>query len=90
MNAQFWPTQFDRLHCFLLNLECLGPAGQIEAVINECNESNGSFHAPAHNRSHRWELNLHGVYVTGASEGEAIRNWKKAAQYQVATDTGAA
>jgi hypothetical protein len=39
---------------------------------------------------HLWELRLHGIYVTGASEGEAIRNWKKAAQYQVATDTSAA
>ena len=90
MNAQFWPAQFDRLPHFLLNLECLGPAGQREAVINECNEANGSFHAPARNRSHLWELSLHGVYVTGASEGEAIRNLKKAAQYQVGTDTGAA
>ena len=90
MNAQFWPTQFDRLPHFLMNLECLGPAGQREAVINECNAANGSFHAPALNRSHLWELSLHGIYVTGASEEQAIRNWKKAAQYQVATDTGAA
>ena len=90
MNAHFWPAQFDRLPRFLLNLECLGPAGQREAIINECNEANGSFNAPAHNRSHLWELSLHGIYVTGASEEQAIQNWKKAAQYQVATDTGAA
>ena len=90
MNAHFWSAQFDRLPRFLLNLECLGPAGQREAVINECNEANGYFHAPARNRSHLWELRLHGIYVTGASEEQAIRNWKKAAQYQVATDTGAA
>jgi len=90
MNAQFWPAQFDRLPHFLLNLECLGPAGQIEAIINECNEANGYFHAPVRNRSHFWELSLHGIYGTGASEEQAIRNWKKAAQYHVATNTGAA
>ena len=38
MTAQFWPAQFARLPNFLLNLECLGTAGQREAIINECNK----------------------------------------------------
>ena len=72
-------AHFDRLHAFLLNLECLDAAGQRDALINECNEAKGHFIPPTRHLQHLWELDLHGIYATGPSEDDAIRTWKKTA-----------
>ncbi len=75
-------AQFERIHAFLLNLECLGPEGQKDAFMNEVMENGGSYVPPAGDdwASHLFEISLHGVVAYGSSEDEAIRNWKKAAR----------
>ncbi len=69
----------NRALAFLQNLDHLSAADQHDAFINEVLESNGYFTAPKHDRSHLWELSLHGVRATGSSEEEAIANWKRLA-----------
>lgn len=73
------------LQDFLLNLECLNTAGQKEAIMTEVIESGGTYVPPTRGNwsSHLFEIALHGVNAYGASEDEAIRNWKKAARAQV-------
>lgn len=75
-----------RLHAFLLNLECLDVAGQRDAVYSEVMETFGRFDPPAGDRSHRWDLDLHGVQGCGASEEEAIANWKRLARDECELD----
>jgi hypothetical protein len=72
----------DRLTAFLLNLECLGMAGQKDAFMNEVMENGGTYVSPdlAAGMSHLFEISLHGVNAYGGSEEEAIRNWTKAAK----------
>jgi len=76
-------AQFERLHAFLLNLECLDVAGQRDAFMNEVIES-GTYvpSADSNGASHMFEISLHGVVAYGSSESEAIHNWKKAARAQ--------
>lgn len=69
----------NRSMVFLRNLEQLSAIGQHDAFINEVLECNGHFIAPKHNQSHLWELHLHGINATGATEEEAIANWKRLA-----------
>ena len=69
----------DRMHSFLINLECLDRAGQHDAVVAEVLETYGLFRAPSGRRSHLWQLDLHGISATGASDEEAIANWKRLA-----------
>lgn len=69
---------------FLLHLETLGPEGQREAIVNEVRESGGSYTVP--HPGDNWascfvEISLLEVAAYGADEGEAIRNWKRAARY---------
>lgn len=69
----------NRALTFLHNLDRLSVQGQQDAFVNEVLESNGCFTAPKHDRSHLWELCLHGINATGATEEEAIANWKRLA-----------
>lgn len=82
--------QFNRLHAFLLNLECLGPEGQKDAFMNEVMECGGCYCPPANDGwSGLFEISLHGVFACGRSEDEAIRNWIKAARSRVQKSTEA-
>ncbi len=69
----------NRALTFLQNLDRLSATGQQDAFINEALESHGRFDAPSVDRSHLWELDLHGIFATGATEEEAIGNWKRLA-----------
>ena len=74
----------DALHnrrlAFLLNLERLSADGQLDAFVNEVMETFGRFDSPAGDRTHRWELDLHGISADGATEEEAMANWKRLAR----------
>lgn len=76
-----------RLPAFLMNLECLDAQGQQDAFVNEAMETFGRFDAPAGDRSHRWELDLHGICADGATEEEAIANWKRLARQHCKLDS---
>lgn len=71
------------LHCrlcaFLANLGRLDANGQLDAFINEALETFGQFNAPAGDRNHRWELDLHGIAANGVTQEEAVANWKRLA-----------
>lgn len=82
MNA----TLHNRALAFLQNLENLSATGQHDAFINEVLESNGYFTAPKHDRSHLWELSLHGIAASGSNEEEAIANWKRLARKSFPTE----
>lgn len=69
-----------RLPAFLMNLDCLSADGQMDAFANEVMETFGRFDPPAGDRTHRWELDLHGISADGASEEEAMANWKRLAR----------
>ena len=69
-----------RLPAFLMNLDCLSAEGQVDAFVNEVLETFGRFDPPAGDRSHRWELELHGICADGATEDEAVTNWKRLAR----------
>lgn len=69
-----------RLPAFLLNLERLSAHGQMDAFVNEVMETFGRFDPPAGDRTHRWELDLHGISADGATEEEATANWKRLAR----------
>ncbi|MEX5515690.1 hypothetical protein [Pseudophaeobacter sp. 1A09344] len=71
-----------RLPAFLQNLECLSADGQMDAFVNEVLETFGRFDPPAGDRTHRWELDLHGICADGATEEEAMANWKRLARQQ--------
>lgn len=79
MNTQM---QNELLCDFLLNLECLGTAGQRDAFMIEITQSGGSYVPPDGDTwsSHLFEISLHGVCACGFSEDEAMRNWIKAAR----------
>lgn len=70
----------NRLHAFLLNLECLDAHGQQDAFITETLKTFGCFAPPSGDRTHRWELELHGICADGATEEEAMANWKRLAR----------
>ncbi|AVO36618.1 hypothetical protein [Pukyongiella litopenaei] len=77
----------DRLPAFLRNLDRLDASGQRDAVVNEVLETFGWMTPPAGDCTHQWELDLHGIAASGASEEEAIANWKRLArQHMRATD----
>ncbi len=74
---------FDRLTCFLLNLECLDMAGQEDAFVHEALETGGTFPLPCDDDYFDMPalvIDLHEVRALGRSLSEAIRNWKKAAR----------
>lgn len=71
-----------RLAAFLQNLDHMSAEGQQDAFINEVIENFGSFTPPSGDRSHQWELQLHGITASGANEEEAIANWKRLALKQ--------
>lgn len=68
-----------RLPSFLLNLECLSAEEQMDAFVNEVMETFGRFDPPEGDRTHRWELELHGISADGATEEEVMANWKRLA-----------
>ena len=76
----------NRLAAFLHNLAFLDADGQRDAFMNEAMEAFGRFAAPAGDRSHRWELDLHGICADGATEEEAMANWKRLARQNCAPD----
>jgi len=73
----------NRLPAFLMNLECLSADGQMDVFVNEVMETFGRFDPPAGDRTHRWELDLHGISADGATEEEAIANWKRLARVEL-------
>lgn len=76
----------NRLSAFLLNLECLSADGQMDAFVNEVMETFGRFDPPAGDRTHRWELYLHGISADGTTEEEAMANWKRLARQTCSLD----
>ncbi|MBT2130095.1 hypothetical protein [Aliiroseovarius lamellibrachiae] len=72
-------TLHNRLPAFLHNLECRDTSEQHDAFVNEVQETFGRFDPPSGDRSHRWELDLHAITADGATEEEAIANWKRLA-----------
>lgn len=68
-----------RLPAFLLNLKYLSADGQMDAFVNEVMETFGRLDPPAGDRTHRWELDLHGISADGATAEEAMANWKRLA-----------
>ncbi|WP_206778545.1 hypothetical protein [Phaeobacter sp. S60] len=70
---------FTRPVAFLRNLACLDAGSLQDAFFNEALETFGRFDAPSGDRTHRWELDLHGVCADGASAEEAMANWKRLA-----------
>lgn len=76
-----------RLPAFLTNLDHLCAEGQLDAFVNEVLETHGRLTPPAGDRSHRWDLELHGVCADGATEEEAIANWKRLARQHCEMDT---
>ena len=74
--------QFDLVHAFLLKLDGLDVAGQIQAFIDEAIDNGGNYLSPGTKGqcSHLFEISLHNIFATGASDDEAIRNWKKVAR----------
>lgn len=75
MNA----ASHNRALTFLRSLGHLSATDQHNAFINEVLETHGQLDAPDATRSHLWELDLHGICATGATEEEAIANWKRLA-----------
>lgn len=71
---------FTRPAAFLRNLEWLDAQAQHDAFLNEVMETFGRFDAPSGDRTHRWELDLHGVFADGATAEEAMANWKRLAR----------
>lgn len=69
----------DRRAIFIANLKNLDAAGQQDAFVAEVIETFGHLTPPAGDLSHRWELDLHGISADGATEEEAIANWKRQA-----------
>lgn len=73
---------------FLASLDRHDATGQFDAICNEVFETAGQFCRPDGRLSHLWELTLHGIAATGATEEEAIANWKRLARREVdAADT---
>lgn len=70
----------NRPRAFLVNLECLDAAGQHDAFVNEINETFGRFDPPAGDRSHLWEIELHGISAEGETDEAAMANWKRLAR----------
>lgn len=69
----------NRPRAFLLNLECLDATGQHDAFVNEVLETFGRYDAPSGDRSHLWEIELHGVTADGETDEAAQANWKRLA-----------
>ena len=76
----------NRAVVFLNNLDHLSATGQHDAFINEVLESHGRFDAPNGDRSHLWELELHGIAAEGTTDEEAIANWKRLARKSFPTE----
>jgi hypothetical protein len=75
-------TLHNRALAFLDGLEHQSATTQHDAFINETLETHGRFDPPTGDRTHLWELELHGVSAEGLTEEEAIANWKRLAGYQ--------
>lgn len=69
-----------RFPAFLMNLECLDVQGQQDAFVNEVMETFGRFDPTAGDRTHQWEVELHGISANGATIEEAMSNWKRLAR----------
>lgn len=65
---------------FLDNLEHLDAHGQYDAFVNEVLETCGQFTPPRGDTSHCWQLCLHGICADGATDEEAMANWKRLAR----------
>ncbi|QIZ79053.1 hypothetical protein [Thalassovita gelatinovora] len=75
-------AQFDRLRVFLAHLELIDMDAQKDAFMNEGMETGDAdliLRADTKS-SHLIEIRLHGATAFGATEDEAIRNWKKVAR----------
>ena len=76
---------YSHLTAFLLNLECLDPHGQRDAIVNAIIETGGTYCPPPDDddwANHRFEISLFSIAAKGTSENEAIQNWTKAATAQ--------
>lgn len=84
------PQTNDRLSSFLRAIALRSPEALKDAFMNEVMESGGSYVEPVAEKgvSYLYEISLHGVLATGASEEEAVRSWireaAKAARLEIA------
>jgi len=76
-----------RSQTFLLNLECLDAPGQHDALVNEVEQAFGRLTPPSGDRTHWWELDLHGITAEGVTVEDALAKWKKFAHQRRKLDT---
>lgn len=73
------PELHDRLAALLLNLELVGPSGQLDMIIQETIETGGTWVDPEPGNTWSgqiYEISLHGVSATGTTSLAALRRWK--------------
>jgi len=83
------PPLDDRPRSFLGSLARLSAEATHDAFVNEVLETFGRFDPPNGELSHRWTLDLHGICADGATEEEAICNWRRLARRQLLQDAPA-
>jgi len=71
---------YNRLAAFLNNLDRLAADDHFDAFVNEIMETSGRFDTAPDGGVGLWKLRLHGISAHGATEQEAIDNWRREAR----------
>lgn len=66
------------------SLERADPTTASDIIANAVIEAGGTYIPPSGTCTHLFEIGLHGITGTGASEPEAIRNWTRLARRMTA------
>ena len=77
---------FSPRHAFLRRTKARSAEGLFDTFHTEIRETFGALVPPRGDHSPLWELTLHGITATGATEREAMANWQRIAQRHCDTD----